>query len=915
MDHYVRPRSYEAICERLESRHAVVIAGPSGTGKTLTADVIEVGFRRSETPFYVVSEEYGPSRIRSELTRTEPVLFHLRDPWGSNRLTPEADRWSGELPKLIRNAGPGRKFLITSRSDVLLSAGHDLTQQLAPYIVTIEIEDYGRDRLAAIYDGISSDLAGHAATLAKAHRARALRTLTRPYEIDRFLVALSREDPAHPHKLDEILADSQVEAISRVIAAQIRGWSDGAASAAILWAMLVARGAVAANIFPRLLRRLRVVDSSLRPNVDGLIDFLVAGRNLRRDVTALTFYHPRVEDGLRLAMLQQRGEAEHVLSKLADALVALDQPGDWGTETVLGILRAIGKLDGVELSVAPATQDSLDAYLEAAVLGPTTQTRMETALEDMARYGSVTHVPSRVARMLINGEPDTSEVFTWHSWRTPVASPEEVAALSVDPRAQAMLEHFIRKVLPFSRTHYGPAVAEFLAQFGFDLRRAFSDAFETIASSEGDQNVDAVVTGLLNGDQPDFDGVIDRIAKIEAEVDVWLETEYRIDARQAEEHEVDAALADRIIDEPQDRFYIPRASMTAAVQVRRAREGVEWVWSHPHRQLIMYALADLIGNRQGNPPPQELRQLLKYAEGWVRPHAWWAAAQHWAVDLDDLLETTLAQTGLPNDLRRTLMKIVATTGKEGTDPVSLLTRVAGASSTARRIELICDVMAARFIPELEADRRTAQHQIAERLVKALPPPENELAKAVAGVLDREDITKLAKTLSAAARLLMSDVLPNAPAGIARPMVCLAAACGIDPIPTAERLLGTGEAEDGEAAVLSLRIDGKPDTVAVLFRAFKHGRYPVRRDALRNLVEKVGPDGRANLLAAAEDKSAEIRLAWANLMEIHRWPEAIESLVELLKDRRDFSSERAYGGGAILVAVPGGARSSPRPGSL
>lgn len=119
MDHYVRPKSFDKIKAQLDKAHAVVIAGPSGTGKTLTADILELDLLHGQPPFDLVGEEHGPGYIRRNLTRADPILFHLRDPWGGNCRTPGADRWSGELPKLLDNAGPGRKFLITSRSDVL----------------------------------------------------------------------------------------------------------------------------------------------------------------------------------------------------------------------------------------------------------------------------------------------------------------------------------------------------------------------------------------------------------------------------------------------------------------------------------------------------------------------------------------------------------------------------------------------------------------------------------------------------------------------------------------------------------------------------------------------------------------------------------------------------------------------------
>ncbi|HYR06345.1 MAG TPA: hypothetical protein VEQ60_01175, partial [Longimicrobium sp.] len=398
MDHYVRPRSYAEIQRTLNELHAVVIAGPSGTGKTLTAEIIETEFRRAPVPFAIVGEEHGPGFVRGHMVRSDPVLFHLRDPWGTNRLTPDASRWSDELPKLLRNAGPGRKFLITSRSDVLLSAGRRLAKELAPYTVRIEIEDYGRDRLAKIYEGISSGLSGHALDLARVYREKALKALTRPYEIDRFLAALSREDQATPRRIDEILAESQVDAISRVIADQIGVWGEnGAASAAIIWALLSARGAVAADVVPKLLRRLRAVDAALRPDVSELIDFMVAGRNLRQDGGAFAFYHPRVEEGLRMAMLHRRGETEYVLSKLADALSAWDPPAeDWGVETVLLFLRALArtKASEIKLELAEATHSRLDAYLEASLAGAERQYDVERAFIELAQYGSTDHAPS-----------------------------------------------------------------------------------------------------------------------------------------------------------------------------------------------------------------------------------------------------------------------------------------------------------------------------------------------------------------------------------------------------------------------------------------------------------------------------------------------------------------------------------------
>ena len=206
MDHYVAPRSFDLICKKLEHSHVVLIVGPWGTGKTLTAEMIAVKLRQSAASFAVVGEGLGPSQIRDHLTSPGPLLFQLRDPWGGSRLSSGADRWSTELPKLLNQAGPDKKFLITSRLDVLQSAGRNLMQDLAHHMIVIDVDDYGPEQLDEIYDGFASDLNGRARALAQEYRETALKSISRPYEIERFLVAIGSEDASKPQNVHDLIA-------------------------------------------------------------------------------------------------------------------------------------------------------------------------------------------------------------------------------------------------------------------------------------------------------------------------------------------------------------------------------------------------------------------------------------------------------------------------------------------------------------------------------------------------------------------------------------------------------------------------------------------------------------------------------------------------------------------------------------
>lgn len=892
MDHYVPPQSYASIRRSLDEHHVVIIAGPSGTGKSLTADIVEAELRRHDPAFDVVGEEHGPGFIRAQLTRTDPVLFHLRDPWGGNRLRPGAERWTDELPKLIRSAGPGRKFLVTSRSDVLLSAGLAGQKDLAPYIVTIEIEHYGRDRLAQIYDRISGDLSGDARSLAITYREQALQDLARPYEIDRFLVALMHEasnsNPLTP--IDVLLREAQIDAIACVVARQTsESGLDGAVSAAIIWALLSARGALAVDVLPKILRALRRFDPSLRPEVLGLVDLLVAGRNLRKEHAIIAFYHPRVEDGLRMAMLERRAEAEHVLSVLVDTLAAIDSPGDdWGIETAREVLRTVLKLQDLELRLAGATQSRLDTFLELTALRAAGRGDVERAFEDLQQYGSQASVPSRLARLLMNrvGSPNAGGPF----WERLSLGAEERWVLEQDPRTQSLLALFIREVLPFSQTTYDESIVPLLLQLGGTLTEHFKAALDAVIGPQGhSSNIEAVLVGAVSDQSFTFDDAIDRVMRQKQVADTWLTTEYAPQARRGEEHEVDASTAEAVYLRPENYYYGIYRVLEAIVRRRRETVRLEWITQHPQRQLLISALVDGIAHSRQHPPVEDVLFSVTHAEGGVRSYAWSIACRHGYPELEPLLELELSQPGLQDEnLRQALVKGAFSIIQDELATVRLLARVAATGSIQHRLALVCDLL---LMPldrgDFSIESPAAPRHRAELLAQSLPAPQDELGLALCDLLGAEEVK--GRRLSRQALELLATVVSDAPLTIAGALARLAAAAGINPIPAAERLLATGEIEAGEDAVQALLTYGSAEIAPVLDRARVHARYHVRRLALAGLVSRAEVADRTALVVAAEDRSAEVRLRWARLMAEQRWPEAIESLVALTKDRRNFST--------------------------
>lgn len=905
MDHYVRPASYEEISRRLREQHVVVIAGPSGTGKTLTADILELELRAAAPPFSVIGEENGPSQLRANLTRTDPVAFHLRDPWGGNRLTPDADRWSGELPKLLQQAGPGRKFIVTSRSDVLRSAGPQVLTDLDPYIERIEVEDYGTERIAEIYDGIASDLRGHARTLATTHREDAIASLGRPYEVSRFLVSLGREAPEEPRPVAQLIADSQIEAISHVVADQVSSFgTDGIQGAAIIWSMLIARSAVPDAVFTQLARRLRSLDSSFRPDVQGLLDFLQAGRNLKRDGAALSFAHPRVEDGLLMALRAKSGEAEFSLGLVVQALVAWDAADrDWGRETALSVLRRASAIQEFDPEIPDATRDRLQEYLVSVALGEGGRRDFERALQDLIRFGLPNHLPTRLARILIDGAESTKRPSFGPVWTAPEITDEDVASLRADPATAPLIKLFIGEILPFTQTDYSTDIIDVIDALAPGIHEEFWGALSSVEGPGGpSSNIEPILLGALRGEAPDYDRAIEAFAKSEEGADAWMEKSAKGQLA-AEEHAMDADAADHELEEPGETYHNARSGMEKIVALRRGRDGVDFIHDHGRAELLTRALAEVLKNSP-DVAVADLRQLLGLAEGWVRDYAWHAVREHWDAELEPDLIAELARPDVEgSSLRKRLVEIASR--HQPVDPVPVLAAAASAATVDRRLELVRDVMTTSWGDDSHGEAGDATRLArAHALADGYPLEERALARALAEVMSGRQVGEVADALDDATRGQIAERLAHVSTDVAQPLVLLAAFAGVAVGDAFTTLLATGDVKDGQVALQALRIADPADLRERITGALDHKRYKVRREALQRLVpDTTDPAERAQLVTKASgDASADVRLAFADLMAEHRWPESIAALVTLVTDDRNFAISMGMGNSWPRFAV-------------
>src|SRR6185437_5488538 len=148
LEGFVPPNNWDEFKAAIETKHAVVIKGASGTGKTRIAKALVAHLRDQIPGIKHVIVQGGPEKIVDDAA-SHPVVYEIEDPWGRFRLEPTSVPWNGAIAEILQSAGPGRKFVITSRSDVLHESKLRLKDK---WVVTLEDENYGPDERVRLFE-------------------------------------------------------------------------------------------------------------------------------------------------------------------------------------------------------------------------------------------------------------------------------------------------------------------------------------------------------------------------------------------------------------------------------------------------------------------------------------------------------------------------------------------------------------------------------------------------------------------------------------------------------------------------------------------------------------------------------------------------------------------------------------------
>jgi hypothetical protein len=581
LEHYVHPTNWGELRSAIANRHAALIIGQSGTGKTMAARKLYDELREKVPGLSRVAITLGPEQLREDTTEP-PVLYDIEDPWGRYDFDPRSRPWNDQLTRFFATARADRIIVATSRLDVAVSSG--ALEAVKPWRIGLEAEHYGGVERRRLYRTRIDALPRKLHALAKESENSVLSELATPLEIQKFFDALptlddkQRRNPAG--LVAEAIRRAHQDSIERTVVDQIEERRDVRA-AAVLWGMLKANDKLSLQLLRQIEEGLAEQERQFERGVSPLVTFFIAARNLRQVESTITYYHPRVEAGIEQALNRERLVVRHTLRLLIDILASPNGPGEvWGVAASARLLLAIDRTPDLKPEPSVTARAKIDAWLadELAKGGK----EFEGNLDLAEAAGSADSNVSEVARFLLH-RPDRG--FGWmHMWAAPQHDEAWYMRLRADPAVKVVVETFIRDVLPHSRENFR---ADFVAQaerVAPGLTPAFLDAAATAVQLGISQSHDAIVEGALN-DLGRFETIVDSAIEVRTLSSADRE-------RAAETHlaivngEYNADYAEHIADD--DDGWTAGEFLEA--YVRRVRAAVGWrhLFEHRHRDRLLY---------------------------------------------------------------------------------------------------------------------------------------------------------------------------------------------------------------------------------------------------------------------------------------------------------------------------------------
>lgn len=874
LDHYVHPTNWTELRAAMDERHAALIIGQSGTGKTMATRKLYDELRKEVPGLARVPITLGPDQLRDDVT-DPPVLYDIEDPWGRYDFDPKSRPWNDQLAQFLAKARPDRMIVATTRLDVAQSAG--ALETVKPWRVGLEAEHYGRAERRRLYRTRIDALPRKLQPLAKESEGAVLAELATPLEIQKFfdaLPTLDDKDRRNPAGLvAEAIRRAHHDSIERTVVDQIEERGDVRA-AAVLWGLLKANDKLSLRLLREIEELLAEIGPQFEKGVSPLVTFFVAARNLRQAESTITYYHPRVEAGIEQALDRGRLVAGRTLRLLIDILVAPDGPGEaWGIPASARLLLAADRTPELKPAPSATAQAKIDAWLASQLAKGGKE--FEANLNLAGAAGSKDSNVSEIARFLLH-RPDRT--FGWmHIWGPPEHDEAWYARMRVDPAVGAVMETFIRDVLPRARDDFRLNFVTEADRVAPGLTPAFLAAAATAVHSGVTNSHDAIAEGALK-DLDGFEAIVDTAVAVRTptpdDLQRWAETRLAITNGEYSEDYAEH------LNDNEDGW---TAGEFLEAYVQRVRTTVGWrhLAEHRHREpLLYYWFRELA--KDGAPDPDEIAGVFAVGRGSENERdLWHILAKAWDTAFEQALVECVADGFAESQVLLAALTCLAERAARRLP--GICQQLADAGREGRQVEIAIDLGQMR---RKRSDFDGSRHgEAAERAAALLPPLLKEISDA-AYALE----TKAAPVLSDDAHKLLARV-ETPSEGVRLFRVSLDEHLPMF-VPNDVRWL-LANTEEASSAVEAIEAAIRHGMTAEIEAGLSHRFADVVARSLKAVATPLAGPLPGVLLALADHKGSPVRMALVELLDAKPHADHLPALLVLTKD--DWSPRSTYQG--------------------
>jgi hypothetical protein len=727
LEQYVYPTNWPSIRSKLAERHAILIVGQSGTGKTLATRKLYEELRKETAGLSRVPISLGPQQLRDDQTQ-KPVLFDIEDPWGRYDFDPNGRPWNDQLAQFFAHATHDRMMVATSRFDVIRVSG--ALEVVRPWLIHLEAEHYGELERARLYRSRIAALPRALQKLALDSEASVLAELSTPLEIQKFFDALPTLDAEElknpPGYIKAAIRKAHQDSIERTVIDQIEARKDIRA-AAVLWALLKAYDRLSMEVLREIEELLADKEKELESGVSPLIEFFIASRNLRQKDSTVVYYHPRVESGIQQALLRQPLIARRMFKMLVDVLVSKDGPGSsWGISGATRLVEACHRVPGLKLTPITSIQEKIDAWLALQLAKAGKELERNLALAAIA--GSSQSPVSELARFLRH-RGDRS-LFDMMNWSAPEHDDAWYERLGACPAVRPLLEAFISEILPTERDDFGAQFVTAAERLAPDLSASFLKAASVAVHYGVLRSTDAVIAGALR-DIDGFEPIVDTAAEVL--------TQTPEAAREAERIRL-AITNDEYSDDyaeylqNDDEGYTAQQFLSAYVD--RVRETGNWRRLPTHRhleRLRFYWLRDVGADKKLD--PEELQSAFDTSLGQSQEnYLWHALCSHWSARFLPPLIDRIIQGHPKWDVRIAALSCLIRCAPNELVKIGKMLLSSGRRS--RMIDIVLELVDFGYSTQPFEDEKPSS-ALVEPSIATLPNPYQEIAGAALSLRKKE----------------------------------------------------------------------------------------------------------------------------------------------------------------------------------